>query len=523
MICLIQNIEDYNNDLRVGLMAFYPGEKIVIPAQLEKNPEWKEKISFVLIASFDETGIELQICDRYMGIGRLEGEHSDKKPQTVQSGAVRRKIFCNYKKKSETRNRLKLLLYHMLSERTGRVLPWGSLTGVRPTKIAMEAIEKGMTDQEITALYEEVYGASGVKAGLCTEIAHREKTMIDSVNAEEAYCIYIGIPFCPSRCLYCSFTSYPIAQYSNRVRDYLDALEKEIKFAAGAYAGKKPVSVYVGGGTPSSVSAEDMDRLCHMIVQTFDMQDVREFTIEAGRPDSITLEKLQVMKKYGVTRISINPQTMNDETLKLIGRAHTADQTEEIFLLARKAGFDNINMDLIVGLPGEDAAAVRNTMERIRKLAPDSLTVHSLAIKRAASLNQEIDRYRDRFAADIEEQLFTVTECAADMGLNPYYLYRQKNIAGNLENIGFARPGAECIYNILIMEERTDIIGLGAGSSSKLVRKNSEEEIRQNDRKGTRIDRLENVKNVDEYILRIDEMIARKSVMEYGNECRGNI
>lgn len=526
MICLIQNIEDYNNDLRVILMAFYPGVKIVNLEQLEKKPEWKQEISFVLKADFTEDAIELQIFDRYMEIGRITEEIQKEETEqiqdssqqrlekTVHSGAVRRKLICDYRKKSQTRNPLKLAMYQMLSERTGKLLPWGSLTGVRPTKIAMEAIEKGQADEEIIALYEDIYGASKEKAEICVEVAHREKTIIDSIDEEEAYCLYVGIPFCPSRCLYCSFTSYPIALYQDKVQDYLKAIKKEILFTAKAYAHKKLVSIYIGGGTPSSISAEDLDQLCNMLEQTFDMTHVREFTIEAGRPDSITLEKLQVMKKHQVTRISVNPQTMNDATLNLIGRAHTARQAMEVFRLARNVGFDNINMDLIVGLPGEDVSHVRYTLEQIKELAPDSLTVHSLAIKRAANLNQEMDKYKNDLSSDIEQQLQVVTEYAADMGLTPYYLYRQKNIAGNLENIGFSKEGLECIYNILIMEERTDIIGLGAGSSSKLVRKNSEEEMLAGDKKGIRIDRIENVKNVDEYISRIDEMIGRKSVME---------
>lgn len=522
MICLIQNIEDYNNDLRVILMAFYPGVKIVTPEQLEKKTEWKQEISFVLKADFLEDVIELQIYDRYMDLGKLtEERQKDEQGQeimTAHSAAVCRKLACDYRKKSQTRNPLKLTMYQMLSERTGKVLPWGSLTGVRPTKIAMEEVEKGQIDGEIVALYENVYGASRKKAEVCVEVAHREKTIIDSVNEEEEYCLYVGIPFCPSRCLYCSFTSYPIALYQDKVQEYLNALKKEMIFTAKAYAHKRLIAIYVGGGTPSSISAEDLDLLCDMIEHTFDMSHIREFTIEAGRPDSITFEKLQVMKRHQVTRISVNPQTMNDDTLKLIGRAHTVKQAAEAFQLARKAGFDNINMDLIVGLPGEDASYVRHTLEQIEALAPDSLTVHSLAIKRAANLNQEMDKYKKDLSSDVEQQLQIVTAYADKMGLVPYYLYRQKNIAGNLENIGFSKIGLECIYNILIMEERTDIIGLGAGSSSKLVRKNSEEEMRSGDKKGIRIDRIENVKNVDEYILRIDEMIERKSVMECENE-----
>ena len=236
-----------------------------------------------------------------------------------------------------------------------------------------------------------------------------------------------------------------------------------------------------------------------------------EYTVEAGRPDSTTADKLKVLKSHGVTRISINPQTMNDETLKTIGRAHTADQTVEAFRQARIAGFDNINMDLIVGLPGEDAGLVENTLKQVEELAPESLTVHTLAIKRAANLKARMDEYKDSLKTDVDTQLKLVNECAARMGLNPYYLYRQKNMAGNLENVGYAAEGLECLYNILIMEEITDIVGIGAGSSCKLIKKNPE-----GSEKPFRIERTENVKNVDEYISRIDEMIDRKRRFFYG-------
>jgi oxygen-independent coproporphyrinogen-3 oxidase len=223
--------------------------------------------------------------------------------------------------------------------------------------------------------------------------------------------------------------------------------------------------------------------------------------VEAGRPDSITREKLQVIKSHPVTRISINPQTMNDETLKLIGRAHTTKQTVDAFLLAREIGFTNINMDMITGLPGEDITHVKKTLEEIKKLSPESLTVHSLAIKRAAILNREMEQYRSKVKGSTDEMLQLVDQTADEMGMNPYYLYRQKNIPGNLENIGYAKEGLESLYNILIMEEKQDIIALGAGASTKCVFPDN------------RIERSENVKNLDDYINRIDEMIARKKTL----------
>ena len=491
MICLIQNVEDYNNDLRVILMAFYMGVKIITPENIEKKPELGADITATLVAEFAEDQTKIWMKD-----GGLDVE-----PDIV--------IDQDYHDRKVFRNILKRAMYRMLSERTGRVLPWGSLTGVRPVKIAMEAVERGCTDEEIRKLYQETYVASLEKADACVKIARREKAIIETIDERNEYCLYIGIPFCPTRCLYCSFTSYSIGVYKDKVDAYLDTMEKEMEYVAASYTEKKLVSIYIGGGTPSSISAEQMDRLCSMIEKHFDLSQVREYTIEAGRPDSTSADKLQVMKAHGVGRISINPQTMNGETLKLIGRAHTPEQAEEAFKRAREAGFDNINMDLIVGLPGEDAEMVKRTLEKVKKLAPESLTVHTLAIKRAAHLKQEMDKYS--FAGDVDEQLSLVGQAAEELGLAPYYLYRQKNMAGNLENVGYARHGLECLYNILIMEERTDIIGIGAGSSSKLIRREGDSDPVTGEMiTGTRIDRVENCKSVDDYIARIDEMIDRK-------------
>ena len=417
---------------------------------------------------------------------------------------VSKTVVVDYMNKKVARNPLKAALYHMLSDYTGKQLPWGSMTGVRPTKVATEWLENGKNDEEIRHLYTNTYLTIPQKADICIEVAKKEQELFQDFLYDEEYCIYIGIPFCPSRCLYCSFTSYPIAQYVDKVEDYLQALYKEMEFVAGAdvYKNKRLVAIYIGGGTPSALTAVQLESLITKMQTTFDMQYVREFCVECGRPDSITVDKLQTLKKLGVERISINPQTMSDETLQLIGRAHSVEQTKQAFEMAREAGFDNINMDMIVGLPGEDMEHVQHTLSEIRKMVPDSLTVHSLAIKRAANLNIEMERYHSLIKGSTNEMLLAVDECARDMEMKPYYLYRQKNIPGKLENIGYAVEGKECVYNILIMEEKLDILGMGAGSSSKFIF-----------RKENRIERVENVKNVDEYINRIDEMIERKKKM----------
>lgn len=487
MIYLEQNIEMYNNDIRAMLQAFFDNEKVVI------NPEDTRlslKAEFVVDRDV-ETAVE---TGGYVTF-TLQDENGYNQAKTV---------IVNFMDKKLARNPLKAELYHLLSEYTGKTLPWGSMTGVRPTKVATERIEQGESVEMIHKLYTDTYLTMDQKADICIEVAQREQELFKDFRYEEEYCLYVGIPFCPSRCLYCSFTSYPIQAYADKVDAYLDALCKEIQYVAqaDAYRDKRLVAIYVGGGTPSALSASQLERLVTTIKQTFDMQYVKEFCVECGRPDSITLDKLTVLKKLGVDRISINPQTMSDETLKLIGRAHSVEQTKEAFTLARQAGFTNINMDMIVGLPGEELDAVLHTLQEIEKMAPDSLTVHSLAIKRAANLNIEMERYRSLIKGSTNEMLLAVDACARRLQLFPYYLYRQKNIPGKLENIGYAAQGKECLYNVLIMEEKMDILALGAGASSKFV-------FHQENR----IERVENVKNVDEYIHRIDEMIERKNKM----------
>lgn len=384
-------------------------------------------------------------------------------------------------------------------------LPWGNLTGIRPTKIPMALLEEGKSEEEIARYMKETYFTSDEKIKLSIEIAERELELLHKLDYEEGYSLYIGIPFCPTTCLYCSFTSYSMSAWKNRMDDYLSALEKELDYTAVKFAHKKLNSIYIGGGTPTTLNPQQLDRLIRKIKCSFDLSHLVEFTVEAGRPDSITREKLMVLRNHGISRISINPQTMKQETLNLIGRHHTVQQTIDSFNLARKLGFDNINMDLIVGLPGESLSDVADTMEVIRKLAPDNLTVHSLAIKRAARLNIQRERYQDFEIVNTADHIALTSKVAEEMGLFPYYLYRQKNMAGNFENVGYAAPGKAGVYNVLIMEEKQSIVACGAGASTKRVW------VQPNPDGTHRIERAENVKDVAQYITRIDEMIERKS------------
>ena len=399
------------------------------------------------------------------------------------------------------KNTFKRFLYTSLREETGISLPWGNLTGIRPTKIAMTMLEQGKSEEQIAAFLKEEHFVSEEKTALGIAIAGRERKILSTLHYEDGYSLYIGIPFCPTTCLYCSFTSYPIGLWRNRVGEYLAALEKEIDAVASLYQDKILDTVYIGGGTPSALSAAELEWLLGKLRCTFDFSTVQEFTVEAGRADSITQEKLRVLYEYGVTRISVNPQTMKQETLQLIGRQHTVEQVIEAFSIAREAGFDNINMDIILGLPGENAADVMHTIEAIKELAPEALTVHSLAVKRASRLQQWIEKNGVTAYNNTEETMQIAAKGAADMGMEPYYLYRQKNMSGNFENVGYSKEGKYGIYNILIMEEVQTIVACGAGSVSKRVYPDG------------RIERSENVKDVSQYIERIGEMIERKRVL----------
>ena len=399
------------------------------------------------------------------------------------------------------KNEFKYFFYQCLSKVTGISLPWGNLTGIRPTKIAMGMVEEGGTEEEILRVFEEEHFVSREKAELAYDIARREKRILSSLHYKDGYSLYVGIPFCPSTCLYCSFTSYPIGVFRERVDEYVDCLIEEMKATAQIMDGKILDTVYIGGGTPTTLEAEQLDRLICALKEIFDFSTVQEFTVEAGRADSITKEKLQVLYQHGVSRISVNPQTMREETLKYIGRRATAAQTIEAFRLARECGFDNINMDIILGLPGETQEDVRFTIDRICELGPESLTVHSLAVKRASKLRQFIEENGMDMFVNTDATMQIAADGARCMEMEPYYLYRQKNMSGNFENVGYAKEGKAGIYNILIMEEVQTIVALGAGSITKRVFPDG------------RIERCDNVKDVTLYMEKLTEMIGRKRVL----------
>lgn len=423
------------------------------------------------------------------------------------------KEFEENKKKEDAQEKKKIvtkMVYRFLSEKTGQEMAWGMLTGVRPTKLAMHQMENGMNEAQAKAFLQEVYCVSEKKARLAVDIACREKALLSKLDYLNGFSLYVGIPFCPSICSYCSFSSSPIDVWSPRMDDYLKALCIELHHIAKETEGKTLNTIYIGGGTPTTLTAKQLEKLLNVVDELFLNEErgaeLLEYTVEAGRPDSITKEKLEVLCSHPVTRISVNPQTMQQKTLDLVGRKHSVQAVKDIFHLARELGFDNINMDLIAGLPGENAEDMRDTLRQIEELSPDSLTVHSLAIKRAARMAQE-QPVRD-LHTEITEMVEDAAKTAEKLGLVPYYLYRQKNIAGNFENVGYAKADKAGIYNILIMEEKQTIYAAGAGATTKIV---LPEKIKTENGKETNLIRIENVKNIEEYIARIDEMIKRKS------------
>lgn len=488
---------EFEHDIYELIRAFYPESELLI--SYESEDEIREaELSFQVERQGRSFEIRYQNKDRrgVAGVDVIQGQSSDallscQKKADKDARELRK----------EQKDMLKKALYNILVKLTERTLPWGNLTGIRPAKLAMAMIESGKTNAEAAREMRERYMVSPEKTALAITIANREKEILKNIDYEKGYSLYVGIPFCPSICLYCSFSSYPLKQWKDRVDLYLDALCKEMEAVSRIMKekGRKLDTVYIGGGTPTTLEPRQLTRLLDALTKYFPCENLAEFTIEAGRPDSITKEKLQVIRNYPVTRISVNPQTMNQETLDVIGRRHTVEETKEAFALARECGFDNINMDLIVGLPGEDKAKVEHTLQEIRALAPDSITVHSLAVKRAARLNMFKDQYQEMTFENNQEIMDMTMKTAYEMGMGPYYLYRQKNMKGNFENVGYAEVDKAGIYNILIMEEKQPIIALGAGGSSKLVFDG-----------GNRIERVENVKDVTNYIARIDEMIQRK-------------
>ncbi len=366
-------------------------------------------------------------------------------------------------------NRLVKLAFYRAALASGLPKPeWGSLSGVRPAKLMDAYLREGLSPRAAKGRFMREYFVSGSRAQLCLDAALAAQEAARSLD-ERDVCLYVGIPFCPTRCAYCSFVSQSVEKSMKLMEPFLDALLLDIRATAAETrrAGLRPVALYMGGGTPTTLSAAQLDRLCAALEREFDLSALREYTVEAGRPDTITAEKLRVLRAHGVGRVSVNPQTMSDSVLEAIGRRHTAQDIVDALALVRECGGFEVNMDLIAGLPADTAGGFSRTLDAVLSLAPENVTVHTLSLKRGSGLTLAGRPLPE--AGEVRAMLDEAMERLAGSGYAPYYLYRQKNMAGGFENVGWTKPGSENLYNICIMEELCSILAMGAGGSTKLV------------------------------------------------------
>ncbi|MFC5602377.1 coproporphyrinogen III oxidase [Sporosarcina koreensis] len=409
---------------------------------------------------------------------------------------------------SETGTRqLKRIYSHVflevLEQLTGMKQSWGILTGIRPMKLFHKYRQQGHNVEEAKRLLMEKHRISEEKSELLATIEDVQLGAIPDLHQiQNDVSIYIGIPFCPTKCAYCTFPAYAIHRKNGRVESFLDGLHEEIR-EIGKWLTERDIkitTIYFGGGTPTSIEADEMDALYETMYDSFPhMKEVREVTVEAGRPDTITPAKIDVLKKWGIDRISVNPQSYTDETLKAIGRHHSVQETIDKFWLSRNMGMKNINMDLIIGLPNEGLEEFRHSLDETEKMQPESLTVHTLSFKRASEMTRNKEKYKVADRETVEQMMKMGEQWTKENGYVPYYLYRQKNILGNLENVGYAKPGEESLYNIIIMEEVQTIIGIGCGASSKFM-----------DPATGKITQFQNPKDPAAYILTFEEYIDKK-------------
>lgn len=471
MIRLETDLPEFFGDVAEVIRLFFgaadispdEGDPVIRHAHSEENGEWIERFSM---------GDAVRVY----------------RARAVRGGLVEKRML---------KRAVKTACFLLLHDETGSAPPWGSLTGIRPTRILYELYGEGLSERQALDALSERFFVSPDKALLLRDILEMQRGLIDAPDDE--YDLYIGIPFCTTRCAYCSFASGELGKGA-LVEPYLDALIQEMDASAALMRerGLKVRAAYMGGGTPTALTAAQLDRVLAAAQERF--PGAREWTVEAGRPDTIDRDKLSVMRARAVTRISVNPQTFSDETLRLIGRAHTAADTLSAYALARDMGFDHINMDLIAALPGEDLGDFSKTLEKTVDLHPESITVHTLAIKRSSKLHEQ--GYTQIGAEEAGEMVTFARRVLTESGYRPYYLYRQKYMAGNLENVGYALPGHACLYNVDNMEETTRILALGAGAITKWLFPRER-----------RIERAPNVRNIEQYIGRVSEMAERKRAL----------
>jgi oxygen-independent coproporphyrinogen-3 oxidase len=405
--------------------------------------------------------------------------------------------YSSFSAESDCLKAAKVALIKVLRQCTGREFPWGILVGVRPTKIVHDMLDRNLPDGLIAEILQENYLLKEEKSQLLQDIAKLQRNFFQPVNVAS---LYIGIPFCPTRCLYCTFPSYSIERWANRRQFFIEALRKEIRETGKVFREKNLLleSFYMGGGTPTSLNIEELKSVLNEVHRSFPMDMCREITVEAGRPDTITFEKLHLLKEWGVNRISINPQTMKEETLKLIGRKHDREDVFRAFSMAKRIGIASINTDVIIGLPRETPEDVNRTLEELIGLHPQSITIHTLAIKRASALNRQLGEISLPEAEETVAMLQKAKGKCRDAGMRPYYLYRQKHMLADLENVGYALPGFESVYNIQMMEDRQTILGLGPGAGTKILGQGV-------------LHRMDNPKDPNYYMQNLDKLVRKKT------------
>ena len=434
-----------------SLLMLFPGEKPEYPEGSPSGERCELRVS---------RGAKYTVCTALLvrsGAafrGRAQAENPDPADEYALRG-------CE--------NRLVKLAFYRAALASGLPKPeWGSLSGVRPAKLMDAYLREGLSPRAAKGRFMREYFVSGSRAQLCLDAALAAQEAARSLD-ERDVCLYVGIPFCPTRCAYCSFVSQSVEKSMKLMEPFLDALLLDIRATAAETrrAGLRPVALYMGGGTPTTLSAAQLDRLCAALEREFDLSALREYTVEAGRPDTITAEKLRVLRAHGVVRVSVNPQTMSDSVLEAIGRRHTAQDIVDALALVRECGGFEVNMDLIAGLPTDTAGGFSRTLDAVLSLAPENVTVHTLSLKRGSGLTLAGRPLPE--AGEVRAMLDEAMERLAGSGYAPYYLYRQKNMAGGFENVGWTKPGSENLYNICIMEELCSILAMGAGGSTKLV------------------------------------------------------
>lgn len=449
---------------------------------------------FFNTARFNFTESRGEACGEEYIIAETDGSRLSAEVKLRGSSPVKRETVVEAHEERE--QELCRLIFHILSEKTGITPPWGIMTGIRPVKKVVELIRQDIPKEEIFKRLTEKYEVSPAKLQLAYDTAVNQLPILDKIDSTAAS-LYVSIPFCPTRCSYCSFVSHSMDSAIKLMPEYIAALCRELEITGQIVkeTDTKIDTIYFGGGTPTSVSAQELRTIMEAVEKNFDLDNVREYSVEAGRPDTITEEKLRVIKELGADRISVNPQTLNDEVLKVIGRKHSSEDAIKAFELARKIGFRNINTDLIAGLPTESAESFRNTLDRMIELDPESITVHTLTIKRSATLFSSGSENSSNPAAEMVD--YSIPALMSH-GYLPYYMYRQKNTVDNLENVGYAKKGFESYYNIFIMDETQTILGAGCAASTKLLYENN------------RIERIHNYKFPYEYIRNFDKLMEKK-------------